>query len=218
MDPIKVAVPKGRLFTPVLKMLAQAGFIDLEPDLDPERRLMLSTPDGSWQFLLVKPADVPVYVEYGAVDLGVAGKDVLLEAGRELCELVDLGIGKCRLIMAVPDDSPITKATDLLPGSRIATKFPRISRSFFASHGIQVEILKLNGSIELAPKAGLATAIVDITETGSTLAQNNLRVVEEIRTVSARLVSNKISYKVRYPLIQEMVKRLSAVQGEKASV
>src|SRR5690606_32971529 len=152
---------------------------DLGPEVDLERRLTVKTADGRWELLLVKPADVPIYVEYGAAALGVAGKDGLLEARRELCELYDLGVGRCRLIMAVPEDSPIRKATDLIPGSRVATKFPRLAQEYFSSHGIQVDIVKLNGSIELAPKAGLASAIVDITETGRTLAQNQLRIVEE---------------------------------------
>lgn len=212
MNPIRVAMPKGRLFNPILERFSQAGFLELGSDLDVDRRLTITSPGGQWEFLLVKPSDVPTYVEYGAADLGIAGKDVLLEAGREVCELFDLGLGKCRLIMAVPEASPVTEATHLVSGSRVATKFPRIAREYFASHGIQVDILKLNGSIELAPLVGLAAAIVDITETGTTLAQNNLRIVEEIREVSARLICNKISYKLRYPLIQQMITGLSGLQ------
>ncbi|NLY54976.1 MAG: ATP phosphoribosyltransferase [Firmicutes bacterium] len=215
MRPVTIAMPKGRLFAPLVELFSRAGLFDLGPEVDLERRLTVKTADGRWELLLVKPADVPIYVEYGAADLGVAGKDVLLEARRELCELYDLGVGRCRLIMAVPEDSPIRKATDLIPGSRVATKFPRLAQEYFSSHGIQVDIVKLNGSIELAPKAGLASAIVDITETGRTLAQNQLRIVEEIMSVSARLICNRISYKVRYPLIQELVRGLQAVEVSK---
>lgn len=216
MDPIKIALPKGRLLTPALTLLSQTGIIQVDPDLDFERRLTMHTTDGKWQFLLVKPADVPIYVEYGAADLGIAGKDVLLETGRQVCELADLGIGRCRLIVAVPEESRIIKASDLVSGSRVATKFPRIAREYFATYGVQVDILKLNGSIELAPKAGLAMAIVDITETGATLAQNQLRIVDEIRWVSARLICNRISYKLHYSLIQEILEKLQA--GEERNV
>ncbi len=215
MRPVKIAMPKGRLFAPLVELFTKAGFFDLAPEVDLERRLTLTTADGRWKLLLVKPADVPIYVEYGAADLGVAGKDVLLEASRELCELYDLGVGRCRLIMAVPEESPIQKATDLVPGSRVATKFPRIAQGYFSSHGIQVDIVKLNGSIELAPKARLASAIVDITETGRTLEQNQLKIVEEIMRVSARLICNRISYKVHYPLIQQMVQGLQALEVSK---
>ncbi|MDI3280043.1 MAG: ATP phosphoribosyltransferase, partial [Bacillota bacterium] len=184
------------------------------PPLDEEaRRLVYRDEQTGWRFLLVKPADVPTYVEYGGADLGVVGKDVLLEVERDVCELVDLGLGFCRMVVAVPAATEIESVDQLGFNTRVATKFPRIAAQYFRRRGIQAEIVELHGSIELAPLVGMAEAIVDLTATGQTLSENGLRVVDELFQATARLVANRVSYKVAYEQIMDLVARLREVVG-----
>jgi len=178
------------------------------PWKDASRKLTLFDDALDITFFLAKSMDVPTYVEYGAADIGVAGKDVLEEQGRRVVELLDLGISRCELIVAVPSDSPVKKVSDLGFNSRVASKYPRIAESFFNRRGIQVEVIPLSGSIELAPLVGLADAIVDLTETGTTLRENGLRIVGSVLKSSLRLIANPVSYKISYDAIRSLVDRL----------
>ncbi|MGE5554327.1 MAG: ATP phosphoribosyltransferase [Betaproteobacteria bacterium] len=206
---MRVAVAKGRLLEPLVGLFREAGLVGPGFDLRYDsRRLLVEDEDSGLSFLLVKPADVPTYVEYGAADLGVVGKDILWEAGRQVCELLDLGFGFCRLVVAAPRRAAGVDLRSLPYTPRIATKYPRIAEDYFARQGIQVEIVKLHGAIELAPGAGLAEAIVDLVATGRTLVENDLVPVAEVGQATARLVANRISYKVAYDRIREMTERL----------
>lgn len=175
---------------------------------DVSRKLTLVDEDLDITFFLAKSMDVPTYVEYGAADIGIAGKDVLLEHDKHVVELLDLKLSKCELVVAVPDDSPVQKVTDLHFNSRVATKYPRIAEEFFNRKGIQVELIPMNGSIELAPLVGLADAIVDVTETGTTLRENGLRIVGSVAQSSLRLIANPVSYKVAFGRIRDLVDKM----------
>jgi len=217
MTPLTIAVPKGRLQSDVISLFEQAS-IDCSELRDPSRRLIVPVSGTQWRFLLAKPADVPTYVEYGAADLGVVGKDILLESRKDVAELMDLGFGRCRLIVAVPESSGIKNVQELDFNSRVATKFPEITTEFFNRQGIQAEVVKLNGSVELGPIVGLADAIVDITETGTTLEENGLIPIAEIAQVSSRLIANQVGYKVKYDTIHSLVERFRRVLGQKHGV
>lgn len=208
-----IALPKGRLQWPILKLLEEADVFG-EPIEDDTRKLVFEDEARGTAVILVKPPDVPTYVEYGAADLGVVGKDVLAESGRDVGEILDLGIGRCRMIVAAPRSSGITHFSQLTVASRVATKYPNTARRFFNSHGIQVEVIKLSGSMELAPVAGLSDAIVDITETGRTLAENGLEIIGEVAESTARLIVNKVSYRVHYDRIMRLKKALAALAVE----
>ena len=203
-DTLDIALPKGRLGEKVAALLGSAG---LESDIgEDSRKLVFESADGSARFFWVKPADVPIYVERGAADIGVAGRDVLLESGADVYELLDLGLGKCRMCVAG------------YPGGlerggvlRVATKFPNIATRHFMNRGRAIDIIKLNGSIELAPIIGLADVIVDIVETGATLRENSLDVLEEILPISARLVANKASFRFKHGRVQELSAALSGI-------
>lgn len=189
LRPLKVAVPKGALFEEAVSALGDAGF-DVAGLNDPGRRLMVS--GAGVQFIIGRPTDIPVYVAYGGADCGIAGKDVLVEAGLDVAELLDLGFGGCRFVVAEPSDSQARVKERLahLGVLRVATKYPNITQSYFDSIGVQVELVKLHGNIELAPLIGLADRIVDITASGATLAQNDLEIVDEVLRSTARFVGN----------------------------
>lgn len=212
-DFLTVAIPKGRLFPPLMEIFQKAGVL-AEPLEEKSRKLILEDEASGLRFILSKPVDVPTYVEYGAADLGVVGKDVMVEAGREIYELLDLGLGFCKLVVAVPEDGPIKKLKQLGFDSRIATKYPNLAREFFNRQGLGVEVIKLNGSIELGPIVDLADAIVDITSTGQTLEENGLAVISTLGVSTARLVANPISYKMEFPRIIEVVRQLEGVVGK----
>lgn len=180
------------------------------------RKLVIQDPVRGWEYLLVKPADVPTYVEYGGADLGVVGKDVLLEENRDVCELCDLGIGFCRMVVAVPGRAGITSVDQLGFNSRVGSKYPRVAAEYFRGRGIPVEVVELQGSIELAPLVGLAEAIVDLTATGTTLRENGLREIAEVFPATARLIANRVSYKLAFTTIMSMVNALEPVIGEEA--
>jgi len=203
--PLTIALPKGRLLDRVIALLHAAGF-DTGELAEANRRLVLEK--GPLRFLICRAADVPTFVEYGAADVGVAGKDVLWEAGRDVAELVDLGIGRCRLVVAVPEASGVSRVQDLDFNSRVATKYPRVARRYFNDRGIQVEIVPLHGNIELAPLVGLADAVVDVTETGRTLRDNGLAVIATVGESTARLIANPVRYKIRSEQIDALAAAL----------
>ncbi|NLJ85431.1 MAG: ATP phosphoribosyltransferase [Firmicutes bacterium] len=215
--PLTIAVPKGRLQSSVIDLFEQVG-IDCSELKSPSRRLIVPVPGTAWRFLLSKPTDVPTYVEYGAADLGVVGKDTLLESGKDVAELIDLGFGRCRLIVAVPESSGVKNVQELDFNSRVATKFPQIARDYFNRQGIQAEVVELNGSVELGPIVGLSDAIVDITETGTTLLENGLIPIAEVAEISSRLIANRVSYKVKHGTIYGLVKLLRNVLSKKTGV
>lgn len=202
MTELTIAMPKGRIFEEAYEMLLEAGF-NLPEEVEMSRKLILEIPEEKIRFILAKPMDVPVYVEHGVADIGIAGKDTLLELNREVHELLDLKISKCYIASA---GLPNTTMNDIAP--RIATKYPNIATKYYKGIGEQVEIIELNGSIELAPMIGLADRIVDIVSTGRTLKENGLVEYEHIADVSSRLIANPVSYRMKSERIQDLVKRL----------
>lgn len=203
MRPINIALPKGRLGEKVCAMLAKSGYPVPETDKN-DRRLILESADGSVRYFWVKPSDVPIYVERGAADVGIAGKDILLEYSPDVYELLDLGIGKCR--MAVAAKSTFRDRADRT--LRVATKFARIASDFYEKKGRDIDIIKLNGSIEIAPILDLSDVIVDIVETGTTLKENGLEPIETVVPISARLIANKASFKFCHDSIMTVYESL----------
>lgn len=211
-DVLTIAMPKGRIFEEAAELLRRAGF-QLPPEFDDSRKLIIDVPEENFRFILAKPMDVPTYVEHGVADLGIAGKDVMLEEERDVYELLDLKISACYLAVA---GLPNTRLNDVAP--KIATKYPQIAAAYFREQGEQVEIIKLNGSIELAPMIGLADRIVDIVSTGRTLKENGLVEYETIVGITSRLIVNPVSYRIMDERISELVGRLTEViSGEEIS-
>ena len=207
---ITFALAKGRLAKHTLSLLEQIGITCEEMKDEKTRKLIFVNEELGYRFFLSKATDVPNYVEMGAADIGVVGKDTILEAGRKLYEVLDLNVGKCRMCVAGPE-SAREKLND---GSliRVASKYPRIAKDYFYNTKHQtVEIIKLNGSVELAPIVGLSEVIVDIVETGSTLKENGLQVLEEICPLSARVVVNEVSMKMEHERITKLVKDLKKI-------
>lgn len=202
---LTVAVPKGRLLKQLMPVLQRAGFDTTGFAVD-DRRLVLE--GGPVRYLLCRGSDVPTFVEYGAADVGVAGKDVLWETGHNVAELLDLRLGRCEMKVAVPGASGIKRVQDLNVHSRVATKYPRIASRYFNEQGIQVDVISLHGNIELAPLVGLAEAVVDLTETGRTLRDNDLRPIATIGISTARLIANPVRYKLRLKQIEVFVTAL----------
>ncbi|MFN8006608.1 MAG: ATP phosphoribosyltransferase [Terriglobia bacterium] len=208
---LNVALPKGRVFEETLELFSKAG-IQLIPEDINSRKLVVSDTERRFRFFLLKPVDVPTYVEYGAADVGIAGKDVLLESKADIHQPLDLGIGRCRLVVAAPK-SKARQDYKALSAVRIATKYPRITTDYFTQRGVPVEIITLSGSVELAPCLGLSDRIVDLVSSGRTLADNDLEIVEVITEISARFVVNRASYQVRRAQITELIERLSKSIG-----
>ena len=211
---ITFALAKGRLAKHTLSLLEQIGITCEEMKDEKTRKLIFVNEELGYRFFLSKATDVPTYVEMGAADIGVVGKDTILEAGRKLYEVLDLNVGKCRMCVAGPE-SAREKLND---GSliRVASKYPRIAKDYFYNTKHQtVEIIKLNGSVELAPIVGLSEVIVDIVETGSTLKENGLQVLEEICPLSARVVVNEVSMKMEHERITKLVKDLKKIVSAK---
>ena len=196
---INVALPKGRLGEKAYALFARAGY-DCPELLEENRKLTFENTAAGVRYFWVKPSDVAIYVERGAADIGVAGKDILLEYAPDVYELLDLGIGKCRMCVAGAKGF-VDSHTGML---RVATKFPAIARRFYAAQSREIDVIRLNGSIELAPILGLSDVIVDIVETGKTLAENGLCVLEEIEPISARLIANKAHYKFKSDEIESL--------------
>ena len=208
MNELRIAVPRGALFAPTLELLDRLGIVTLE--LRENDRKLLFEDVG---IVTMRPSDVPTYVEAGAADLGITGKDVLLEQSeRDLYELLDLDYGHCTMVLAtVAGEDPAAEALRRLGVMRIATKYPRIASRHFLETGRQAEIVEVKGSVELAPLAGLAEGIVDLTASGATLRENGLVVREEIARSTARLIANPVSHKLKAPGIDALLERLHAM-------
>ena len=209
-EALNVALPKGRLGEKVYEMFVKAGF-DCGVVGD-SRKLIFENPEKTLRCFWVKPTDAAIYVERGAADIGVAGKDILAEYSPDVYELLDLGVGKCRMAVAAPkgfrDDTRRTL--------KVATKFTNVARDYYKSFGRDIDVIKLNGSIELAPIVGLSDVIVDIVETGKTLKENDLEVTETIFDVSARLIANKSAFRFKNAVINELSRSLAAItEGRK---
>lgn len=207
---LTIAIGKGRTQEGALPLLARAGIRVSDDELN-SRRLALTDETGQYRFIFVKPADVPVYVEHGIADCGVVGRDVLLETEADLLLPLDLGIARCRIVVAAADTDVMTRAAGML---RVATKYSRIASTHFGSRGIPVEIIPLSGSVELAPALGLADLIVDLVETGRTLRENGLSIVEVIGESTARLVVNRASYQLKAEEVARLVNALKLVRQD----
>ena len=206
MDYLTIALPKGKLFGLSAELFARIG-CTAEGLAEKSRKLVISNEEQKLRFIITKTADVPTYVEYGAADIGIIGKDVLMESGKDVYELLDMGFGKCHLMMAVPKSQRRPSLADYAH-TRVATKFPHIAEQFFTSQGMQMEYIKLNGSIELGPIVGLSESIVDIVETGTTLKENDLVEIAHIMDATARLIANRVSFKLKFDRINGMVRDL----------
>lgn len=209
MEYLTIALPKGKLFTPSTEILEKIGY-RAEGLSEKSRKLVICNEEKKIRFIITKTVDLPTYVEYGAADIGIIGKDILEEEAKDVYELLDLKYGLCRLMMAVPQAMLKEKFSDYAH-MRVATKFPRIAERFFNSKGIQMEFIKLNGSIELGPMVGLAEVIVDIVETGRTLQENHLVEVAKIMPATARLIANRVSFKMKFDRIHQMTEDLRAI-------
>ena len=210
---LTLALPKGRLLDPALALFTGMGIRGIEPE---SRRLLLADEEAGLRFILLKPADIPTYVEYGAADLGIVGKDILLEQQPDVYEPVDLGFGFCRLVVA--EARELWERDDPAKWSwvRVATKYPRLTEAYFSERGIQVEMVRLDGSIELAPLVGLAERIVDLVQSGETLRVNGLVEVAEILTSTARLIVNRASLKTSHSQVNQLItamRQAVAVRG-----
>jgi ATP phosphoribosyltransferase len=210
---ITLALSKGRILDDTLPLLKSVG-IDVDAAVLDSRRLILPTADPGLRLIIVRASDVPTYVQYGAADLGVAGKDVLLEHGGDgLYQPIDLGIGRCRMCVATKRGFDYAAAVRRGARLRVATKYVTVAREHFAAKGVHVDPIKLYGSMELAPLVGLADAIVDLVSTGSTLKANDLVEVEQIMTISSRLIVNQASLKTRHAALAPLLQRLAGAVG-----
>lgn len=207
---LNVALPKGRLGEKVYEMFEQAGF-ECPAIKETGRKLIFENAEKGVRYFWVKPSDVAIYVERGAADVGVAGKDILLEYGPDVYELLDLDVGKCRMAVA----APVGYRDDVRKTLKVATKFSNIAQTYYAEKGRDIDIIHLNGSIEIAPILGLSDVIVDIVETGTTLKENNLEVVETVVPISARLIANKSGYKFKKEQTDKLVDGLAKLVEER---
>lgn len=206
MKPLRIALTKGRLEKSTVALFEKLGY-NCDEIHNKGRRLILNIGDGDFEVVLAKAADVITYVEHGVCDLGVVGKDTILENGTSFYELLDLGFGRCKFALACK------KGHNFYHGygaKTIATKYPNVTRNFFENKNMDVRVIKIEGSVELAPLVGLADGIVDIVETGSTLKANNLEVIEDVTTISARLIANTASLKLRKNEIEDLVRKMEA--------
>lgn len=216
-DWITFALPKGRIMQDSMELFGRIGITC--PEMKEEsRKLVFENPEQKFRFMAVRATDVPTYVEYGCADLGVVGKDTLLEQGKNLYEPLDLKFGYCRLVVAEPEalresDNPLNWSN-----IRVATKYPNITERYFAAKGIQVELIKLYGSIELAPLVGLSERIVDLVSTGGTLKANKLVEVETIAEVTSRLIANRASLKTKHQQVSSIIERLEKVIGDEVRI
>ena len=214
-DYLTIALPKGKLFSISADLFAEIGYT-AEGLEEKSRKLVITNEEKKIKFIISKTADVPTYVEYGAADIGIIGKDVLVESGKDVYELLDMGFGRCHLMMAVPKDKK-RKCLKDYTHTRVATKFPHIAEQFFSRKGMQMEYIKLNGSIELGPIVGLSESIVDIVETGTTLRENNLEEIVSIMDATARLIANRVSFRLKFDRINKMVEDLRYVLERRAN-
>jgi len=212
MQQVTIALAKGRLADFTITLLEQCG-VNCEQLRNPGRKLILHDEDSAYQFVMVKPSDVPTYVHYGVADIGVAGKDTLMEANLPLYEMLDLGFGKCRLCICGFAD----KVQQRVTGSnlRVATKYPNIAQEVYFAKGQNIDIIKLNGSVELGPLTGMSDVILDIVESGKTLKENGLTIFEEVCDISARVVVNRVSLKTKSERIRSLLDALQiALQNQ----
>ena len=209
MSKLTIAFAKGRMQYDALRLMSQAGIKCSAIALD-SRRLVIDDESGQYRFIFVKPVDVPIYVEHGIADCGVVGRDVLWESDADLLQPLDLQIGRCRLVVAAPVDAPPLDPYAL----RVATKYPRITMKYFGDRAVAVEIIELSGSVELAPILGLADCIVDVVETGQTLKENGLAVIDVVAASSGRLVVNRASYQLKAVAVNYLLDALSKVVAE----
>ncbi|MEG0571393.1 MAG: ATP phosphoribosyltransferase [Oscillospiraceae bacterium] len=207
MKPIRIALTKGRLEKDTVTLFEKLGF-DCEQLHNKGRKLILSIPDANLEIVLAKAADVITYIENGVCDIGVVGKDTIMENGGSFFEILDLGFGKCKFALATKKNYDFYGGYD---EKTIATKYPNVTRKFFQSKGMNVKIVKIEGSVELAPLLSLSDAIVDIVETGTTLKENGLEVIEDVATISARLIVNTVSLKLCQAEIEDLVKKIEEV-------
>jgi ATP phosphoribosyltransferase len=205
LELLTIALSKGRILTETLELFKKID-INFDGLNENSRKLFFDFEEHKTRLILAKPSDVPTYVEHGVADIGVAGKDVLLESRKDVFELIDLKLAQCRIVAAVPDDKDTST-----PIYRVATKYPRIAEEYFLKKGIPVEIIKLNGSVELGPILGLSDAIVDIVSTGETLKKNNLKIMAEICPISTRLIANQVSFRLKSEMIMNLISRLKHV-------
>ncbi|MBR1579830.1 MAG: ATP phosphoribosyltransferase [Selenomonadaceae bacterium] len=214
LQEITIALPKGKLFKPSAELLAKIGWT-AEGLNEKSRKLVIANDSLKLNFIITKTSDVPTYVEYGAADIGIIGKDVIVESGKDVYELLDLGFGRCHLMMAVPKSRRRARLADYAH-TRVVTKYPRIAEDFFAQQGMQMEYIKLHGSIELGPLIGLSESIVDIVETGTTLRENDLEEIVSIMDSTARLIVNRVSFKLKFDRIAPLVESLKEVLSNAA--
>ncbi|NOX21279.1 MAG: ATP phosphoribosyltransferase [Nitrospirae bacterium] len=202
---LRVALPKGRLLEESLEFFRRLG-IEFQKNVEKSRKLIHTSVDGSVQIMVIRAKDVPTFVQYGGCDMGIVGRDILLEESADVYEMLDLGYGYCRLVVAVPEetDEPYSRKRVI----RVATKYPNITERFFTERGLQIEIIKLYGSIELAPVIGMSDAIVDLVSTGKTLKANRLREVETIVESTAWLVVNRIAFKRNHKEIKKFIEKI----------
>lgn len=209
---LTIALPKGRLGNQVYQLLEQIGY-ECKTIYDENRKLVFENPETNVRYLLVKPSDVAIYVEHHAADVGIVGKDILLESEPDVYELLDLKLGLCRMAVAAKSDY----VEDVDRTLRVATKFVNIAKAYYAGMNRDIDIIKLNGSIELAPILGLSDVIVDIVESGNTIRENDLKVVDEFSQISARFIANKSSFAFQNEMITDMIRKLGqAVADAKA--
>ncbi len=213
MNYVNIALPKGRLGDKAVELFEAIG-VDCTEIKSSSRKLIFNDDNNLIKFFLVKPSDVPTYVEYGAADIGIAGRDTLLEEGRNLYEMLNLKYGECRMVLAGPAE--LKDKFDKLTSKRVATKYPRIAREYFEHRRKEtIEIIKLNGSVELAPLVGLSELIVDLVESGRTLKENNLVIFDTIEDISARLVVNRVSMKMKNEKIRWIIDELRKIVENK---
>jgi ATP phosphoribosyltransferase len=209
---LTIAIAKGRLQAKTLDLLRSAG-LRLSSEALSSRQLAIADESGCYRLIFVKPADVPVYVEHGIADCGIVGRDILLESNTDLLQPLSLNIGACRIVVAAKNDAPLSQLGML----RVATKYPRIAARHFGARGVAVDLIELSGSVELAPILGLADCIVDLVETGKTLKENGLLIVEVITDSEARLVVNRASYQLKATAVGQFIKSLDNTLRRRAS-
>ncbi|HYF91346.1 MAG TPA: ATP phosphoribosyltransferase [Symbiobacteriaceae bacterium] len=214
MDLLTIAVPKGRPYGETVKLLRAAGCAGPELTDEESRALLINCPEQGARFIIARDSDVPTYVEHGAADVGIVGKNVIMESEPKVYELLDLNYSVCRFILAAPAAADPRRLLDGSAARRVATKYPKMTEAYFRSKGLQVETIYLHGSIEVAPKVGLADMIVDITETGRTLKENNLAIIDNLWTSSMRLIANRASYRLKAERIAPLVQRLRELTAQ----
>ncbi|MEL7565600.1 MAG: ATP phosphoribosyltransferase [Dehalobacterium sp.] len=218
-DALTIALPKGKLGDSTVRLLKKAGYPGEDLSTD-SRKLFFAYPERGINYIVCRPTDIPTYVDYGAADLGIVGKDSIVESNEDIFELVDLKFGYCRFVVAIPKSRAKELADDKgnvalfhFDHTRVATKFPRVAEIFFHHQSIEVEIIKLHGNIELAPKVNLADMIVDIVSSGATLRENDLVPIKDIFSSTARLIANRVSFRIKHDKVQQLVGRLRELTG-----